>query len=155
MHHTPHHRLQMSAIVALVGLLCNSASAQSNGNSNAASGEIDACGTLVQVGRCVLFSGGGGNYVIVEAGDFKVGDAVRVVGTINPNCSNICTEADGCIAGATLYNPAVLPCGTPIPDLSTDLGAAALDSLCTAASGAIGGLALLGMCLHWPRRLRS
>ena len=114
--------------------------------------EIDACGTLVQVGRCVLFSGAGGNYVLADYGDFKLGDAVRVIGTISTDCTSICAEADGCIQGAVVYDPAIVPCGTPIADLETDLAVAAIDSVCSAASGAIGAAGLVGLALTRRRR---
>jgi hypothetical protein len=86
-----------------------SADAQSTGGT-----EIDACGTLVRDGNCVLFEGGGGRYVLSDYGSFNVGDPVRVVGTVDENCITICNSADGCIRGAIVYDPAVLPCGTPV-----------------------------------------
>lgn len=85
-----------------------------NGNDNS-SAEFDACGTLIRSeAGCTLFSGGGGQYVLPDYGGFRVGDAVRVVGTLDEACVTICPDADGCIRGAVVYDPAVLPCGTPI-----------------------------------------
>lgn len=132
------------AVAAVLTALAASARAQTTQPSIQ---EIDACGTLVQVGRCVLFSGGGGNYVLSDYGDFNIGDAVRVVGTVNTNCTSICSEADGCVQGAIVYDPIALPCGTPIPDLQTDLANASIDALCNAASGAIATAGLVGMAL--------
>lgn len=111
---------------------------------------IDACGVLVRGADCVLFEGSGGRFYIADYGNFRVGDAVRVVGTADPTCITICRDADGCIRGATLYNPAVYPCGTAIPSIG-DLDNALVDSVCTAASGALGSLALLGMLISHPR----
>ena len=134
-----------SAIVAALSIAAvHGALAQTTQPSNQ---EIDACGTLVQVGRCVLFSGAGGNYVLADYGDFKLGDAVRVVGTISTDCQNICAEADGCIQGAVVYDPAIVPCGTPIADLETDLAVASIDALGTGASAAIGAAGLVGMAV--------
>ena len=114
--------------------------------SQPTTGAFDACGTLAQEGRCVLFDGGGGKYVLADYGGFRVGDAVRVVGTLDPNCTTICASSDGCIRGAVLYDPAVLPCGTHIPSLPADL----LGSACTAASAAVAGG--LGAGLWFTRR---
>ena len=139
--------LRVAAVVAAIWFAVARSAAQSSTAGAGAAGEIDACGTLVQVGRCVLFSGAGGQYVLAEFENFKVGDAVRVIGTIDPGCNSICTDADGCISGATLYDPAVLPCGTPILSLQDDLAVALVDSACTAASGAIAGVALVGLAL--------
>ena len=141
--------LRSATVAALLAAFANVATAQTTQPSGQ---EIDACGTLVQVGRCVLFSGAGGNFVLADYGNFRLGDAVRVVGTINTDCMNICAEADGCIQGAVVYDPAIMPCGTPIPDLGTDLAVAAIDSLCTGASAAIGAAGLVGMALTGRRR---
>lgn len=111
---------------------------------------IDACGVLVRGTDCVLFEGAGGRFYLADYGNYRVGDAVRVIGTADPTCITICRDADGCIRGATLYNPAVYPCGTAIPSIS-DLDNALVDSVCTAASGALGTLALAGMFLSRPR----
>ncbi|TWT45202.1 hypothetical protein RAS1_16240 [Phycisphaerae bacterium RAS1] len=75
---------------------------------------IDACGVLVQGRECVLFEGGGGSYYLSNYGRFRAGDAVRVVGTVDPDCSAICSDADGCISGAEVYDPVSFPCGQPI-----------------------------------------
>lgn len=95
-------------------------------------GPIDACGVLVQDGSCVLFQGGGGLLFLSDYGGFKAGDAVRVTGTIT-DCVTLC-EADGCVAGAVVYDPTVLPCGEPLPDFPGDICAGV-------AAGLVGGLA--------------
>jgi hypothetical protein len=81
-------------------------------NPPAQAGPIDACGVLVQGAECVLLEVSGGRYVLADYGRYRVGDEVRVIGTINPNCVTICNEGDGCIAGAVLYDPNVFPCGS-------------------------------------------
>jgi len=111
--------------------------------------EIDACGVLVQGAGCVLFAGGGGQYVLSEYRDFRIGDAVRVVGTVDPNCTTICGDADGCIRGAQVYDARVYPCGTPLPDFPADL----VGNLCTAASGALAGLGAAGLFFVRRRRV--
>lgn len=111
--------------------------------------EMDACGVLVQGASCVLFEGGGGRYVLADFGGYRVGDMIRVVGTVDPNCRSICADADGCVLGARIYDPAVFPCGTDIPSLEEDL----LPSLCAAVSGALVMLPLTG--LWWTRRRRG
>jgi hypothetical protein len=103
---------------------------------------IDECGTLVEGNGCVLFQGAGGQYVIpVSSGDFQLGDAVRVVGTVDPSCVTICPEADGCIRGATLYDPAVLPCGTPLPNFPADI----VTGVCSSLSAGLLALTLVGL----------
>ncbi len=109
---------------------------------------IDACGTLIEGDGCVLFSGGGGNYVLADYGRFHVGDAVRVVGTVDPNCSTICSGSDGCILGAVVYDPAVFPCGTKLPNAPADI----ITNVCSAIGSAAPALALAGMWLTRPRR---
>jgi hypothetical protein len=83
--------------------------------------EIDTCGVLVQSGSCVVIAVNGGNYVLSDYGRYRAGDSVRVVGTADPNCIQICPDADGCIRGATLYDPSQFPCGTAIPSLGENL----------------------------------
>lgn len=113
--------------------------------------EIDACGVFVRGNGCVLFEGGGGLYVVADPGDFAFGEPVRIVGTVDPDCLTICPEADGCIRGAVAYDPAVLPCGTPIADFPGDL----LTGICSAAGTAVTGLTLFGMWLARPGRGRG
>jgi len=139
----------MPRVAALVtsGLLVCVAYAQVDPNAPRA---IDACGVLVQGAECVLFEGGGGRYVLSDYGDFKVSDTVRVVGTIDPNCATICLEGDGCIRGATLYDPAVFPCGQRIPSFPEDL----LIDACAAASAALPTLTLAGLVLAGRRNGR-
>ncbi len=79
--------------------------------------DFDECGVLVQADGCVLFEGGGGSYYLSDYQNHQAGDAVRVVGYLSEDCVTICQAADGCIAGAVLYDPAVFPCGT---DLQVD-----------------------------------
>ena len=76
--------------------------------------DFDACGVLVQGAECVLFTGGGGSYVLSDYANFKIGDLVRVIGTLDEACITICQEGDGCIRGAEVFDPAVFPCGTPV-----------------------------------------
>ncbi len=76
--------------------------------------DFDACGVLVQGVECVLFQGGGGSYVLSDYANFKIGDVVRVIGTLDEACITICQEGDGCIRGAEVFDPAVFPCGTPV-----------------------------------------
>jgi hypothetical protein len=102
---------------------------------------IDACGTLVEGAGCVLFEGGGGTFVITPSGDFHFGDAVRVVGTIDPHCITICHDNDGCIRGAVLYDPAVLPCGTALPNFPGDIVA----GVCSTLSSSLLALTLVGL----------
>ncbi len=109
--------------------------------------EIDACGVLISGGNCVLFSGGGGNYVLSDYGDYRVGDAVRVVGTVDPQCATICGSADGCIRGAVVYDPTVLPCGTALPSFPGDL----LSGLCSAVSAGIAASTTGGLLLSRRR----
>ncbi len=133
-------------LAALAGRL---AVAQSDGTTTQpGSSDFDACGTLVRTQDCVLFDGGGGLYYLSDYGRFQVGDAVRVVGSLDDSCVTICGEAQGCVRGARLYDPAQFPCGTDIPSLSEDL----LPSLCATASGALGSLATSGLWLARRRR---
>ena len=129
----------------VVGLACGLADGQTTQPSTS---EIDACGTLVQGTHCVLFEGGGGKYYIPDYGRYRVGDAVRVVGTVDTNCITICSDADGCIRGAALYDPAIYPCGTAIPNFPGDI----VTNACTTVSGGLGSLAVVGMWLTRGRR---
>jgi hypothetical protein len=110
--------------------------------------EIDECGTLIQGNSCVLFQGSSGKYVLTDYGRFHVGDAVRVTGSADANCPSICPDADGCVRGSHIYDPSVLPCGTPISNVQTDL----LPNLCTAATGALTTAAGTGLLLIGRRR---
>lgn len=116
--------------------------------------EIDACGTLVQAGSCVVFATAGGRFVLADYGDFRAGDAVRVIGTADPTCIQICPDADGCIRGAVLYDPARFPCGTDIPSLRDDLLPALTESACSALGGALGMLTVGGLLITSRRRRR-
>ena len=104
--------------------------------------DFDACGTLVQGTECVLFEGGGGRYVLSDYGGFRIGDAVRVVGTVDEGCITICQEGDGCIRGAQVFDPAILPCGTPA---SVDFDP------CSGLGTALLALPLVGMWLSSRR----
>ena len=103
--------------------------------------EIDECGVLLEGAGCVLFQGAGGKFVVVAGGDFKFGDAVRVVGTLDTGCVTICKDADGCIRGATLYDPAVFPCGTILPNFPSDL----VSGLCSTVSASLLTLTVVGL----------
>jgi hypothetical protein len=141
-------RMIATGLVGLgVGWLAPLAAAQ---QATTAPTPIDACGTLVQGDDCVLFAGGGGKYVLADYGQFRVGDAVRVVGTIDPNCQTICGGADGCIRGAVVYDPAVLPCGTPIANGPADI----ITNVCSAVGAAAPAAAAAGMWLTRARRGR-
>ncbi len=98
--------------------------------------DFDACGVLVQGAECVLFTGGGGSYILSEYGGYKVGDLVRVVGTLDEACITICQEGDGCIRGAEVFDPTIFPCGTPV---SVEFDP------CGGLSGALLALPLIGM----------
>ncbi|MGE0482301.1 MAG: hypothetical protein AB7Q17_17725 [Phycisphaerae bacterium] len=140
----------------LLALAVATASAQTDG-ADGSSGTgapdnglqpIDACGTLARVGNCVVFQGGGGTFALAEFEDFTVGDAVRVTGTIDPACVTICTDVDGCIRGATLYDPALVPCGQPIPSFPEDV----ISDTCSSISGALTAITALGLWFTRPRR---
>lgn len=131
---------------ALRWLLCTAAFVAAPASAQDGDGgprEIDACGVLVQAGNCVLFDGAGGRWFLSDYGGFRAGDLVRVVGTADPTCITICAEADGCVRGAVVYNPAVLPCGTPLPSFPGDI--------CAGVAAGLGGLALLGLSLAQRR----
>lgn len=136
-----------------VGLLLLSSPLFAQSTDDTTPHEVDDCGTLVRGVDCVLFEGGGGRYYLADYGKFRVGDTVRVVGTADPTCITICADADGCIRGAVVYDPTVYPCGTPIPSLG-DLGGAVVNSICTAATGALGSAALIGMFMTRGRGVK-
>jgi hypothetical protein len=131
------------AVIVCVGLVVGLTCGQTDDGLQA----IDECGVLVQGPDCTLFEGAGGAYVVPDAGGFKVGDAVRVIGTLDPACVTICTGADGCIRGAVVYDPAVFPCGSHVPSFPEDL----ITGICTAASAGLLALSLAGM---WHTRRR-
>ena len=135
------------------GLLVGAAIALAAGALAQDGGDFDACGVLETSGGCVLFVGGGGSYVIVaDAAGFEFGDTVRCVGTLDTGCTTICPEADGCISGATLYDPAVFPCGTHLPDFSTDVVEGTVD-MCVTASLAATAMILAGLWMTAPGRV--
>jgi hypothetical protein len=141
---------------AISALFAPAAIEQVTNDPNGPSGpqEIDACGTLVQMGPCVVFEGGGGSYVLADYGRFRIGDAVRVIGTADPDCITICPDADGCIRGAVLYDPAIWPCGTPIPSVGEDLLPAITESACSALGSAATMLTIVGLIATRVRRRR-
>ncbi len=110
--------------------------------------DFDECGTLVQGAECVLFEGGGGRYFLSDYGRYRAGDAVRVVGGLDTNCTTICTEADGCIRGATVYDPAVYPCGTALPNFPADI----ISGVCDSVGAGLLGATALGLWFTAPRR---
>ncbi len=120
--------------------LASAAAAQTDPNAPQL---IDECGTLVEGNGCVLFEGAGGRFVVVGSGSsrFQFGDAVRVVGTVDPKCVTICPDADGCIRGAELYDPAVLPCGTALPNFPADI----VTGVCSSLSAALLTLTVVGL----------
>lgn len=131
------HLVPVAALMAVCWSTAGPAVAQSPATT-----PFDACGVLVQGGNCVLFEGGGGRYFLSDYGTYRVGDAVRVVGTLDPGCTAFCNDFDGCISGAVVYNPAVYPCGTDIPG-KADL----VTGLCEAATGALTGVIVGGLWL--------
>ncbi len=137
--------MRPSAITLAVtmGLICVSGAPSAAQTTQPAQTAIDACGVLVRGSKCVLFEGAGGKYYIPDTGRFQVGDAVRVVGTLDRNCVTICQEGDGCIRGAVLYDPNVLPCGTALPNFPGDL----ISGLCTTAAGALTTFTVIGLYL--------
>jgi hypothetical protein len=121
---------------------------QQNDNSDLRFQPFDACGVLKQGGGCILFEGGGGTFVLPDAGGFEFGDLVRVVGTRDPECVTICHDADGCIRGAAVYDPTVYPCGSTLPNFPDDIVTDACSSLGTALPAA----ALVGLWFTSRRR---
>jgi len=60
--------------------------------------EFNGCGQLIQGIECVLFQPDeGGLWVLDNRGNFRVGDRVRVIGTLDRECITICQQGDGCI----------------------------------------------------------
>jgi hypothetical protein len=60
-------------------------------------------GSLINGVECVLFQAdSGGIYVLDNYGGFNVGDRVRVIGTLEPSCTTICMQGDGCILNNTI-----------------------------------------------------
>jgi hypothetical protein len=111
---------------------------------------FDECGVLVQGAQCVLFQGAGGLYYVPDTGDFRVGDAVRAVGTLIPGCNTICSDADGCIGGGKLYDPSVFPCGQALPNFPADI----LTNACSSVGSTVLMLTLAGLWLTRPRGVR-
>lgn len=111
---------------------------------------FDECGVLTPGSGCILVDTGGGRYIITEAGRFGFGDEVRVVGTLDPACTSICPEADGCIRGAELYDPDFYPCGQAIPSFPADL----VSGICTSASAGLVLATFVGLVATRPRHVR-
>jgi hypothetical protein len=130
--------------IALMGLV---AAFATQAQTTSAPTAFDACGSLVQGAHCVLFDGGGGKYVLSDYGGFHLGDAVRVVGTLDPGCTTICTDSDGCISGAAVYDPVRFPCGQDIPSFPSDL----VTGVCSAASAALSTATVVGLWFSWRR----
>jgi hypothetical protein len=126
-------------------LLAASAPAQS-----AAMTAFDECGVLTPGSGCILVDTGSGRYIVTDAGRFAFGDEVRVVGTLDPACTSICPEADGCIRGAELYDPDFYPCGQAIPSFPADL----VSGICTSASAGILLATFAGLFVTRPRHTR-
>lgn len=65
--------------------------------------DFEGCGTLVQGVECVLFEADeGGQWVLDELGEFRVGDRVFVVGFIERGCFTLCQQGEGCIHRNTI-----------------------------------------------------
>jgi hypothetical protein len=74
---------------------------------------LEDCGTLVGGAECLLFAADGGNRYVLETTDgFQAGDRVHVTGIVDPRCSTLCQENDGCVAGNTIRACSILPCAT-------------------------------------------
>lgn len=138
--------MERIAITLLVAAAAGAACGQTDETGQRA---FDECGTLVRGAECVLFEGAGGKYYVPELGDFQVGDAVRAVGTLDPSCVTICRDADGCLLGGALYDPAVFPCGQPLPRFPQDI----LTNACSLLSTGLVALSLGG--LWYARRRRA
>lgn len=104
--------------------------------------EIDECGVIVRGQTCFLLAVAGGRFYVADYGGYQEGDTVHVTGTVDRSCITICGDADGCIRGAILYDPAVFPCGEPIPDPQIDI--------CGSAASALAGS--LGLALWFSHR---
>ena len=64
---------------------------------------VTECGELVQGVECVLFlADSGGLFLLEDLGGFNVGDRVEVTGCLDPGCSTICLQGDGCIFQNTI-----------------------------------------------------
>ncbi|MBK8915470.1 MAG: hypothetical protein IPM64_12900 [Phycisphaerales bacterium] len=100
----------LTGFIGICALSTHSAALAQSGGA-----DFDACGVLVRGTECTLFETGGARYLVVgDFSRFRVGDSVRVVGKLNPQCVTICSEGDGCIGDAEVFNPELFPCGTPI-----------------------------------------
>ena len=65
--------------------------------------EFQGWGSLISGVECVLFQAdSGGIYVLDDYAGFYVGDRVQVRGTLEPSCSSICMQGDGCILDNTI-----------------------------------------------------
>jgi hypothetical protein len=71
--------------------------------------QFSACGTLVQIGVCVLFqTDNSATYVLDQMDGFFTGDRVQVTGTLDPNCVHSCSPTNGCVTVS-----AIVSCATP------------------------------------------
>jgi len=97
---------------------------------------------IVRGDTCFLLEVAGGRFYVADYGGYAEGETVHVTGTVDRSCITICGDADGCIRGAVLYDPAVFPCGEPIPDPQLDI--------CGSAASAVAGS--LGLALWFSSR---
>jgi len=152
MTHAPARLAFPRTLHALTAVFLASVAAPNLARAQTQAGPIDECGQLVQGATCVLVEVAGGRFALAEYYGYRIGDAVRVVGEIDPACNTICADADGCIRGAVLYDPTQYPCGTPLPNFPADICTGAASSL------ALGGLALMLFASRptaTPRRARG
>lgn len=141
-----------SGFLAMAALAASGSAQTTDPNNSALNGtEVDACGSIVQGTTCPVFSGGGGTWYLADYGHYKIGDSVRVIGTISTDCTTFCTGIDGCIVGNKIYSSDVNPCGVPIPSFPGD----AINSACSSLATTTTGLLLVGMWLTWPGRRRT
>jgi hypothetical protein len=65
--------------------------------------DFDRCGQFGEGVECILFhADDGGVFVVSEHGSYGVGDRVRIIGTLDPNCASTCMQGDGCVVDNTV-----------------------------------------------------
>ncbi len=105
---------------------------------------FDGCGRLVQGVECILFQSVNGNvFVLDNLGGFTVGDAVRVVGCVDPLCNTPCQQG-GCI-----HNVLIEPCGNVCGGIA-GVPCQSADDFCKFPEGTCGNFDLFGTCTTIP-----
>lgn len=132
---------RLTLIVAIAGFVA-AANAQDSIDP-----DFDECGTIVRGTNCILFDGGGGLYYLTDFYGYQVGDEIRVVGTLMPDCTTICADADGCIADAIVYDPDVYPCSRDVGEDPTTI----ITDACTTLSLGLLALVVFGMYVTRPK----